>query len=230
MNSLSLSWRDRIGAVLHDNRLIIAAELLVATILQALHVLRIIPTAVIFLFIIGWLSLWLRKSGWRQLGMSRPPSWLRTIPIGTTVGVVFQFVALWLVEPLLQQLTNEPLDLTQFEPVRANVSLLLISLIISWTLAAFGEEMVHRGYLLNRFADLFGHNRAGWAVGLIGSSAFFALGHAYQGVTGILGEFLFACVMAGLYLSGRRNLWLPLIAHGIYNTVGLVLIFLGLYP
>lgn len=230
MNSLSLSWRDRIGAVLRDNRLIIAAELFVATILQALHALGIIPTAVIFLFIIGWLSLWLRKSGWRQLGMSRPPSWLRTIAIGTTVGTVFQFVSLWLVEPLLQQLTNEPLDLTQFEPIRANVSLLLISLIISWTLAAFGEEMVHRGYLLNRLADLFGHSRAGWAVALIGSSALFALGHAYQGITGILGEFLFACVMAGLYLAGRRNLWFPIIAHGIYNTVGLVLIFLGLYP
>jgi membrane protease YdiL (CAAX protease family) len=48
-------------------------------------------------------------------------------------------------------------------------------------------------------------------------------------VTGILETFLFACVMAGLYLAGRRNLWLPVIAHGVYDTVGFVLIFLGLY-
>jgi len=230
MKSPSLRWRDRTEAVLRDNRLIIATELLIAVILQTLHAVRVISAAIIFLFVIGWLSLWLRKSGWRHLGLNRPASWLRTIGIGAIVGLVYQAVSLWLIVPLLHQLTNEPLDLSQFAPLRANVSLLIIYLTVSWTIAAFGEEMAYRGYLLNRVADLFGHSRASWVVGLIGSSALFGFGHAYQGITGILETFLFACVMAGLYLAGRRNLWLPVIAHGVYDTVAVVLIFLGLYP
>jgi len=31
-----------------------------------------------------------------------------------------------------------------------------------------------------------------------------------------------------LYLKGGRNLWLPILAHGFSDTIGLVLIYLGL--
>jgi len=229
MKSSSLRWRDRIEVFL-ENWLFIATELLVATILLILQAFRLISAALIYLFVIGWLSLWLRKRGWRQLGLSRPTIWLRTIGIGTLVGLIYQAVSIWLIAPLLQRLTNKPLDLSQITTVHNNISLLIFWLVISWTTAAFGEEMVFRGYLLNRFADLFEHSPAGWVIGLIGSSALFGIGHAYQGIAGILDTFLFGCVMAGLYLAGRRNLWLPVIAHGVYDTAAFVLIFLGLYP
>jgi len=229
MKSPSLRWRDRIGAFL-ENRLFISTELLVVVILQTLQAVRFISAALIYLFVIGWLSLWLRKSGWRQLGLSRPTSWLRTIGIGALVGLVYQAVSIWLVVPLLHQLTNEPLDLSQVTTVHNNVSLLILWLTVSWTIGAFGEEMVYRGYLLNRVADLLRHSRVSWVIGLIGSSVLFGIGHSYQGITGILETFVFGCVMAGLYLTGRRNLWLLVIAHGVYDTAALVLIFLGLYP
>jgi hypothetical protein len=190
----------------------------------------LISAALIYIFVIGWLSLWLRKSSWRQLGLSRPTKWLRTIGIGAGIGLVYQAASIWLVAPLLHRLTNEPINLSQVTPVNNNLPLLIFWLAISWTTAAFGEETVYRGYVLNRVADLFRHSRAGWVVGLIVSSALFGFGHAYQGITGILETFLFGCVMAGLYLTGRRNFWLLIIAHGIYDTAALVLIFLGLYP
>jgi len=212
------------------NRLFITAELLVAAILLILQGYGLLSASVIYLFIIGWLSLWLRKSGWRDLGLRRPASWLRTIGIGTVVGVVYQAISIWLVLPMLQQMTNEPLDLSQFTSLYNNVSLLILWLAVSWTIAAFGEEMVFRGYLLNRVADLFERSQGGWVIGLIISAALFGLGHAYQGITGILETFLFGCVMAGLYLTGQRSLWLPVIAHGVYDTTAFILIFLGLYP
>jgi len=229
MKSSNLSWRDRTEVFL-ENRLLVAAELLVAAILMTLQAFRLISAALVYLFVIGWLSLWLRKSSWRQLGLSGPISWLRTIGIGALVGLLYQAVSIWLIAPLLQRLANEPLDLSQVAAVHNNIPLLIFWLTISWTTAAFGEEMVFRGYLLNRVADLLGHNRVGWVIGLIGSSALFGIGHAYQGITGILDTFLFSCVIATLYLAGRRNIWLPVIAHGVYDTAAFVLIFLGLYP
>ena len=228
MKEPSLGWRERAKAFL-ENRLVITAELLVAVILQTLQATRLISAALIYLFVIGWLSLWLRRSSWRQLGLSRPTSWLRTIGIGAIIGLVYQAVSILLVVPFLRQITHEPLDLSQVASVYNNLPLLMLWLTVTWTLAAFGEEMVYRGYLFNRVADLLEHSRAGWIVALIGSSALFGLGHAYQGITGILETFLFGCVMAGLYLAGRRNLWLPVVAHGVYDTFAFVLIFLGLY-
>ena len=222
------SRRDRISAVLSDNRLVTSAELCIVTIFQALDAIGL-PT-IFFLFPFSWISLWLRKIGWRDLGMSRPTSWLHTIGIAVMVGVAYTAIEIRLIEPLLHQLGVGSEDLSNFEGIRDNIPVLVIWIIIGWTIGAFAEEMVYRGYLLNRLADLIGHGRAGWAVGLIGSSAFFAFGHAYLGIAGILLTFLEACAWAGLYLGGRRNLWLPIIGHGTTNTLAFVLMYFGLYP
>ena len=227
MNNPKALWHDRVATALRDNRSVITAELSVATIIQACGVLS---TALIPLFIVGWLSLWLRQSGWRQVGLVRPASWGRIIGLGVLVGGGVEILSIWLVNPLFDKLANKPETLRQFDPLHGNILGLLFWLLLVWTVVAFGEEMVYRGYLLNRFADLAGHNRAGWAVGLIGSSAFFGLGHAYQGLTGMFEAFLMGCVLGGLYFVASRNLWLPIIAHGSYNTVGFVLLFLGLFP
>jgi membrane protease YdiL (CAAX protease family) len=216
--------------VLLEHRIIIAVELLVVVVLQVLQATRLISAALIYIFVIGWLSLWLRKSSWRQLGLSRPASWLRTIGIGAGVGLVYQAASIWLIAPLLQRITHESVNLSRVTPVINNLPLLIFWLAVTWTTAAFGEEMVYRGYLLNRVADLFTQRRTGWIIGLMISSALFGFGHVYQGITGIFETFLFGCVMAGLYLTGRCNLWLLIIAHGVYDTAAFILIFLGLYP
>lgn len=223
-----LSRRDRISAALYDNRLVASAELFIVTIFQALDALGF--PAIFILFPFSWISLWLRKISWRDLGMSRPTSWLRTIGIAVIVGVGYAAIEIRIIEPLLYQLGVGSEDLSNFEGIRDNILVLVIWIIIGWTIGAFAEEMVYRGYLLNLLADLIGHGRAGWAVGLIGSSAFFAFGHSYLGVAGIVLTFLEACVWAGLYLGGRRNLWLPIIGHGTTNTLAFILIYLGLYP
>ena len=227
-NITILSRRDRIWAVLCTNRLVLSPELFIVTIFQALDALGF--PAIFFLFPFSWSSLWLRKIGWRDLGTSRPASWLRTISIAVIIGLVYSVIELWLIEPLLYQLGVGSEDLSNFEGIRDNIPVLMIWIIIGWLIGAFAEEMVYRGYLLNRLADLVGNGRASWVVGLIGSSAFFALGHAYLGMAGILLTFLEACVWASLYLGGRRNLWLPIIGHGTTNTLAFLLIYLGLYP
>ena len=99
---MSLSRRDRIGAVLYDNRLVTSAELFIVTIFQALDSLGF--PAIFFLFPFSWISLWLRKIGWRDLGMSRPTSWLHTIGIAVMVGVAYTAIEIRLIEPLLHQL------------------------------------------------------------------------------------------------------------------------------
>lgn len=226
MNDVGVSRRDRIAVTLRDNRPVVAAELSLVTIIQACCV---VFTALPFLFIAGWISLWLRRSGWRQLGLARPTSWVQTIGLGIVAGTGLQFLSLWLAHPLFDKLVQKPEMLPQFHSLHGNILEISFWLFLGGPIVAIAEEMVYRGYLLNRFADLAGYSRAGWAVGLISSSTLFGLGHAYQGLTGILETSLMGCALGLLYFAARRNLWLPIIAHGSYNTVQFVLIFLGLY-
>ena len=218
--------RDRFGTVLRDNRFVIAGEVLFLILLAVLRV----PSRTIVLFLLGWLSLWLRRDSWKKIGMYPPSNWLRTILTGFGISAIYQLFSIGVLVPALHRLTNTNLDLSQFDSLRGNFTTLAIVLIVSWTIAAFGEEMAYRGYVLNRLADLFGNNQFGWGIGVIISSILFGLGHIYQGVVGVIETFVFGIVAACLYLVSKRNLWLSILFHGMNDTIGILLIFLGFYP
>jgi membrane protease YdiL (CAAX protease family) len=57
----------------------------------------------------------------------------------------------------------------------------------------------------------------------------FGVAHAYQSVTGVLDTALAGMVLGLLYLFSGRNLWLPILTHGIIDTIGFLLIYAGLY-
>src|SRR5262245_15972656 len=101
---------------------------------------------------------------------------------------------------------------------------------LNWTLAAFGEEMVYRGYLLNRLADLAGRTRAAFIVALIASSAVFAFAHTYQEVTGVVQAGIDGIWLGLLYLACDLKLSVPIIAQWGSNMPELILIYLGKHP
>ena len=88
--------------------------------------------------------------------------------------------------------------------------------------------MFFRGYLLNRITDLFGRERAGIILALLVNAIVFGLAHAYQGIAGVVDTALAGLVLGGLYLLTGRNLWLPILTHGIIDTVGFLIIYAGL--
>jgi membrane protease YdiL (CAAX protease family) len=221
--------RDRAAALLRDNRLLILAELVIVALVRFGVLLPFSP-ATIPLLLLGSLSLWLRKSGWREIGLGRPASWRRTILTGVGIFLPWSALDWWVVIPLVQRITGQSIDLSEFASVRGNLGALLFWVALSWTLAAFGEEMVWRGYLLNRLADLLGRSRAGWVLSLIVMGLLFGWGHNYQGSAGLLLNIYDGLVFGVLYLASGRNLWLAVIEHGLGNTLGFVLVYLGLYP
>lgn len=224
-------FRARTSAVFLGSRLLAVVELLIAILILVGGLVGLIPySSTPFVLVFGWLMLWLRGVGWRDLGLRRPTSWRFTLLLGIAIGVGYQYFSLYVVEPLIARFTGNLPDVSQFAPLIGNTFFLFFSLILSWTLAAFGEELVYRGYLMNRFADLVGSKRAGWLISLITVSVLFGISHLYQGMAGIIAITLTGLLLGGLYLATGRNLWVPIIAHGVNDTVGFVLIFLGKYP
>lgn len=224
-------FRDRSKVLLRNNKWAIMAELALVLLIMLVYLADFIPlSATPFLLLLGWLSLWLRGIGWSAVGLRRPARWRDAWLLGIAVGVVFQFLSLYLLEPLIVRLTGKTIDLSQFAPVKENVFLLVFFLVLVWTLAAFGEELVYRGYLMNRVAELAGGSSRAWALSLLLVSVLFGAAHLYQGISGVFTVIAAALVYGGLYLWSGRNLWAPIIAHGVYDTVAILLAFWGKYP
>lgn len=60
-------------------------------------------------------------------------------------------------------------------------------------------------------------------LALVGSALVFSMAHIWQGISGVLDSGF----MGMLYLASGRNLWIPVVAHGVNNTIGFFLLFSG---
>jgi uncharacterized protein len=184
-----------------------------------------------WLLVIGALCVWWRGPGVRAIVRGRPASMSRGLAIGVAVGVAYQFVGTFAIEPIVARLTTGALpDVSQFRALEGNEGLLAFWIAVSWSLAAFVEEAAYRGWILTRFAELGRYSRGAWMVGILASSALFGLAHAYQGVSGMVVTGHTGLLFAGVYLLTGRNLWAAIVAHGSLDTIGFILMYLGVYP
>jgi membrane protease YdiL (CAAX protease family) len=209
--------------------LLLILEMLLVLAGIAIYAFGIFSFPILPLFLLAWASLHLRHMRWRDVGLRRPDKWLQTIGFALLVGIGYQALDTLLIAPLLQRLTGESIDLSQLSGLRDNLTALIVFLVISWTEAAFIEEMFFRGYFLNRLTDLVGKERLGIAIALIVNAIVFGTAHSYQGITGVLDTALASLILGLLYYFARRNLWLPILAHGILDSIGFLLIYSGLY-
>lgn len=223
--------KDQIKIFISNNKWVTVLELILAIfILLAIEFGWITQFIILAIVIYAWLSLWIRGKGWSDFGLKKPDSWKKTIMLALLIGIVFQALSLYVIEPFLGQLTGDIPDVSFFRPMVGNIAQLLFYLALSWTFAAFIEEMIYRGYFMHRFADLFNRNKTGWIVGLIFSNLLFGFGHMYQGLSGMIITGVTGFIFAWLYFATNRNLWAPILAHGIYDTIGFLMIFFGVYP
>jgi len=102
-------------------------------------------------------------------------------------------------------------------------------ILLSWLLAGFGEEMVHRGYLINRISETLGGGQTSTIIALILSSAIFAVGHKYQGPSGMLDAGFMGIYYGLIYLLSGKRLMLSVITHGMNNTLGFIFLYLGFF-
>lgn len=95
---------------------------------------------------------------------------------------------------------------------------------VAWLAAGAGEELLYRGFLMDRLARVSGLQGRAWLVIVI-QAILFGLPHAYQGwggmlVTGTVGLFL-----GWLRLRMNGNLWACIIAHAAVDTLAMSLAY-----
>ena len=160
--------------------------------------------------------------------MSRPKSWWKTVALAVVAAAILLLGSELLVEPLAHRIWPEPERVSNvIESGASGWRQALTSLLIVWTFAAFGEELSYRGYLLTRAADALGRSTLAYWIAMILVSLLFGFGHYYKGPSGVLDSTYSGLVLGAAYLVAGRNLWAPVLTHGIADTIAIFVVFMG---
>jgi hypothetical protein len=208
-----------------------AIELIVVAAIFYLDFRHLLPfSKVPYLFLLAWISLRVRGLHWKDVGLTTSSAWLKLILVGLVVGIGMEALELFATQPALTKLLGKGPDLHQLKPLIGNTKLLILGIVLSWVLAAFGEESVYRGYLMNRVAGIFGETKNAWVATAILVTLLFGFAHFAQGPTGIIENIIDGAILVAVYFATNRNLLAPIIAHGVQDTIDVLLIYLGRYP
>lgn len=169
---------------------------------------------------------WLWREGWdfAALGLSPPASWTNTILIGLFLGLAIQLLSTIFLEPWLETITGHAQDLSQLDAVKNNPLTLAATLLASWVIAGFLEEVIFRGFLITTLRDLLGGGALAAGFGLIISTVLFGLAHGYQEISGVIATGFVGLLLGLIFLAAGLNLWLVIFTHGFIDTAGVLLL------
>jgi uncharacterized protein len=191
------------------------------------NVFRVVPNEVFFLFALFWVSFKVRDGGWKVAGLKRPGSWRRTLVLALVGTVVLQAGSELVIQPLAQQIWHNEEQVSSLLSSGMSAKKALLSLGIVWTFAAFGEELGYRGYLLTRAADLGNRSQVAYVIAMVCVAVLSGFGHYYKGPAGVLDSTYSGLVLGTIYLLSGRNLWAPILAHGLSDTFAVLAVYLG---
>lgn len=120
----------------------------------------------------------------------------------------------------------EGADMSGYNYLEGNLPLLLLALPAVYFVSSWGEEVVYRGFLINRLAELSNH-RSRWWVATIFGGLVFGLAHYAWGFVGIVETTFMGIALGAAYLKLGRKLWVTVLAHAIMDTVLFVQMYLG---
>ncbi len=190
------------------------------------------PVPIRSLIIVVVISLFLKKhdESWSDYGLKQPfKHWqFFLIVIGLFLSnlLLVQNVKDW----IRGVFKLPPTDYSFFEHIHGSELALIIWLIIVWLAAAFGEEMIFRGYLLKRFQVLFKDKKIGFACGIIFQATIFGFGHAYAGLGTAVAVGFGALVTGSYLLLTKRSIWPLIIIHGLWDSLAFILFYLNGKP
>jgi membrane protease YdiL (CAAX protease family) len=186
------------------------------------------PIAIVLVMVLATVLLARRGESWRSLGLARPPDLGRAAI--WTVGTFLVFILFLpaVLQTIADALALPPQDLARLGDIQHDTTRYLVLLIpIGWGTAAFGEELIFRGFLNTRMAAALGGGHAAIALSVVLQAVLFGLGHAYLGPRGSMNAAAIGLVSGGVYWANGRNLWPLVIAHGLVDSVGLTMLRLG---
>jgi membrane protease YdiL (CAAX protease family) len=176
------------------------------------------------ILVLLWMHL--THTPWRELGFVRPKSWVVTAAAGVALGIALKLVMKAIVMPLLGA---DPVN-HLYHYVAGNPAALAGMAFIVIFGGGFGEETVFRGFLFERFGKLLGHGVPARICIVVVTSAVFAGFHFFdQGIAGAE-QAAFTGLVFGSIFAITGKIWLPMIAHAVFDLTALAIIYWNAEP
>ena len=179
-----------------------------------------------------WLALRLRGEGWKHIGLSFHRPSLRGVTKAVLQSVMVfaaAIAAVVVASVVMGSVFGRPegADLSGYGYLRGNLPMLVLVLLGVYFNASFGEEVIYRGYLINRIAELGSGTRTAWRVAVLISSLVFGIIHSDWALVGVVQMASMGLALGVAYLVVRKNLWVTILAHGYADTILIVQLYFG---
>lgn len=169
-----------------------------------------------------------KKEVFSSLGFQRKRANAKNLLIlAPLLGIVIFFFNGYVLIPSVTYFTGQPIDYSVFEQYAGNLPAILGLFVYMILSAAFGEEIVFRGYLMRQFTKFFGSSKISLVINILLFGFVFACSHAYQGITGQIVTGIIGMILAVIFHIRKNDLWFNIFVHGFIDTVGLIFIYYG---
>lgn len=144
--------------------------------------------------------------------------------IGAAVAVIWAMLQFGILIPLTGGAERADI-VVNAQQIGTTLSGLAAFVLLAWA-GGFAEEVFFRAHLMTTLRGIFGASRVASAVTVLVPTVLFAMVHGYQGGwVGMLDTGVYGGATLSLLFLWRGRLLPCVVAHGLWNTIAAVVIF-----
>lgn len=184
------------------------------------------------MLLLVWSGLKLRGETWQDFGLGlNKVSFKAALKIFWLSLLVFVLALAGFIigSIIMANITGIPesADMSNYDYLKDNIGMLLLSLIGVYIVSSFGEEVIYRAFLIKRISELGMDTKMARIVAVILSAIIFGLVHYSWGPMGVVQTGFMGLVLGICYLKLKKRLWILVLAHAYMDTLLLVQLYVA---
>ena len=192
----------------------------------------IVWVANILMLLYIWAGIRLRGEDFSSLGLKfNLPTWRQGSRIFLLSLLVFvlAMTGFMIGSIIMVNITGMPqqADMSGYQFLKDNLGLLLLTLAGVYIASSFGEEVIYRGFLINRISEIGKGTQTAVVIAVILSAVIFGLVHYEWGPMGVVQTFFMGLVLGICYIKLKKRLWILVMAHAYMDTILMIQLYLA---
>ena len=192
----------------------------------------IVWVANILMLLYIWLGIRLRGQDCSSFGLVfKLPGWKQGLRIFLLSLLVFVLAMIGFIigSIIMVNITGMPeqADMSSYAFLKDNLGLLILTLVGVYIASSFGEEVIYRGFLINRISEIGGNTKPAVIIAVLLSAVIFGLVHYEWGPMGVVQTFFMGLVLGICYIKLKKRLWILVLAHAYMDTILMLQLFLS---
>ena len=179
-----------------------------------------------------WLGIKLRGGSLKDFGFG-----FKTFDLKLALKIVLQsllvfvlaIVGFMLGSIIMANITGVPqtTNMASYDYLKDNIPMLALTLLGVYFVSSFGEEVIYRAFLINRFLELGLKGKSGKLLAVLFSAIFFGLAHYGWGTMGMVQTGFMGLALGWSYFLFKKRIWTLVLAHAYMDTILMIQLYLG---